>query len=91
MATDTWALSPQGQLTFSGFFREYGLVLRSDFGPDFTRQPFIISLIQQSETRTVVGGGPLYIQKICPWLSILAGTVDKNEGGVKAQLSRAVL
>lgn len=74
VATDTWSLSPQSQLTFSGFFREYSLVLRSNFSPDFTQQPFIGGLIQQSEFRTVVGGGPLYAQKIRSWLSILAGT-----------------
>jgi hypothetical protein len=73
VATDTWSLSPQSQLTFSGFFREYSLVLRSNFSPDFTQQPFIGGLIQQSEFRTVVGGGPSYTQKIRPWLSILAG------------------
>jgi hypothetical protein len=74
VATDTWSLSPQSQLTFSGFFREYSLVLRSNFSPDFTQQPFIGCLIQQSEFRTVAGGGPLYVQKIRPWLSILAGS-----------------
>jgi hypothetical protein len=74
VATDTWSLSPQSQLTFSGFFREYRLVLRSNFSPDFTQQPFIGGLIQQSEFRTVVGGGPLYTQNIRPWFSILAGT-----------------
>jgi Carboxypeptidase regulatory-like domain len=74
VATDTWSLSPQSQFTFSGFFREYSLVLRSNFSPDFTQQPFIGGLIQQSEFRTVVGGGPLYTQKVRPWLSILAGT-----------------
>ena len=74
VASDTWSLSEQKQLTFSGFFREYGLTLRSNFSPDFTQQPFIGGLIQQSEFRAVVGGGPLYTQKIRRWLTILAGT-----------------
>lgn len=73
LATDTWSLSNSRQFTFSGFFREYGLVLRSNFSPDFTEQPYIGGLIQQSEERTVVGGGPLYTQRIRPWLSVLAG------------------
>jgi carboxypeptidase family protein len=73
VATDTWSLAPQSQLTFSGFFREYSLVLRSNFSPDFTQRPFIGGLIEQSEFRTVVGGSPMYTQKIRPWLSILAG------------------
>jgi carboxypeptidase family protein len=73
VATDTWSLAPLSQLTLSCFFREYSLVLRSNFDPDFAQQPFIGGLIEQSEFRTVVGGGPLFTQKIRPWLGILAG------------------
>jgi hypothetical protein len=74
IASDTWSITDSQQLTLSGFFREYSLTLRSNFSPDFTQEPFIGGLIQQSEFRTVAGGGPLYVQKIRPWLTILAGT-----------------
>jgi hypothetical protein len=73
VATDTWSVAENQQLVLSAFFREYGLTLRSNFSPDFTQQPFIGGLIQQSEERTVVGGGPLYTNKVRPWLTLLAG------------------
>jgi len=73
IASDTWSIADDEQLTLSGFFREYSLTLRSNFGPDFTKEPSLGGLIQQSEFRTVAGGGPLYVQKIRPWLSVLAG------------------
>jgi hypothetical protein len=63
-ATDNWKLSQQRQLSFSGFFRNYALTLRSNFGD---------GLIQQSETRNVFGGEAMYIQSVRPWLSLLAG------------------
>jgi hypothetical protein len=62
--TDTWKLSQQRQLVFSGFFRNYGLTLRSNFGD---------GLIQQSEDRNVFGGEAMYIQSVRPWLSLQAG------------------
>jgi hypothetical protein len=64
MATDNWRLSEQSQLSFSGFFRNYALQLRSNFGE---------GLIQQSESRNVVGGEASYIQSLRPRLSLLAG------------------
>ena len=64
IATDNWKLSQQRQFSFSGFFRNYALTLRSDFGD---------GLIQQSETRNVLGGEAMYIQSLGPWLSLLAG------------------
>jgi hypothetical protein len=64
VATDNWKLSQQRQLSFSGFFRNYALTLRSNFGD---------GLIQQSETRNVFGGEALYVQSVRPWLSLLAG------------------
>jgi len=76
VASDTWRISDQQQLTLSGFFREYALTLRSNFGPQYSEDPpfsVVGGLIQQSETRTIFGGGPLYTQQIEPWLSILAG------------------
>ncbi len=63
-AADTWTLSEQKQVSFAGFFREYALDLQSDFG---------LSLIKQSESRTVAGGESTYFQHFSPWLSLLAG------------------
>lgn len=64
VATDNWRLSEQRQLSFSGSFRNYALTVRSNFGD---------GLIQQSESRNVVGGETTYIQSVRPWLSVLAG------------------
>ena len=46
VATDNWMLTEQRQFSFSGFFRNYALTLRSNFGD---------GLIQQSESRNVAG------------------------------------
>lgn len=74
IASETWRITDQKQLTFSGFFRTYSLQLRSNFAPDFTQSlEFPGGLIQQSEFRTVAGGGAVYSQKIRPWLSLLGG------------------
>jgi hypothetical protein len=64
VATDNWKLSDQKQLSFSAFYRNYALQLRSDFGD---------GLIQQRESRNVIGGEATYIQRFRPWLSMLAG------------------
>lgn len=64
VASDTWKLSEQRQLSFSGFFRNYALTLRSNFGD---------GLIQQSETRNVLGGETTYAQSVRPWLALLGG------------------
>jgi hypothetical protein len=74
VASDTWHINAQEQLTFSAFFRSYNLNLHSNFEPDFTPSfIFPAGLIAQSEVRTVVGGGLVYSQKIRNWLSLLAG------------------
>ncbi len=64
VATDNWKLSEQRQLSFSGFYRNYALTLRSNFGD---------GLIQQSETRNIFGGEVTYIQSVRHWLALLAG------------------
>jgi hypothetical protein len=64
VATDSWKLSEQRQVSFSGFYRNYALQLRSNFGD---------GLIQQSETRNVYGGEATFTQSVRPWLSWLAG------------------
>src|SRR6202789_1166199 len=74
VASDTWRINDQAQLTTSGFFRPYSLSLRSNFQPDFTQSlEFPGGLIQQSEFRTVAGGGLVYVVKIRPWISLLTG------------------
>jgi hypothetical protein len=64
LVTDNWKLSEQRQLSFSGFFRNYALTLRSNFGD---------GLIQQSEQRNVFGGEALFIQSVRSWLAFMAG------------------
>jgi hypothetical protein len=74
IASDTWRINDRSQFTTSGFFRTYSLQLRSNFQPEFTQGlEFPGGLIQQSEFRTVAGGGAVYSQKIRPWLSLLGG------------------
>jgi len=64
LATDNWKLTEQREFSLSGFFRNYALTLRSNFGD---------GLIQQSESRNVAGGEATYLQSVRPWLSLLAG------------------
>ena len=64
VATDNWKLTERRQFSFSGFFRNYALTLRSNFGD---------GLIQQSESRNIAGGEATYVQSVRPWLSLLAG------------------
>ncbi len=64
VASDSWKLDERRQFSFSGFFRNYALTLRSNFGD---------GLIQQSEPRNVFGGEATYIQSVRPWLALLAG------------------
>lgn len=74
VASDTWRIDAQKQFTFSGFFRTYSLTLRSNFAPDFTQSlEFPGGLIQQSEFRTVGGGGVVYVQTFRRWISLLTG------------------
>ena len=63
-ASDDWKPGEKTQLSFSGFFRSYALQLRSNFGA---------GLIQQSENRNLGGGNITYVQRLQPWLSLLAG------------------
>ncbi len=64
VASDNWKLSQQRQFSFSGFYRNYALQLRSNFGD---------GLIQQSETRNVAGGEAMYVQSVRSWLAVMAG------------------
>jgi hypothetical protein len=78
-ASDTWQLSPQRQVVFAGFFRNYGLTLRSNFGD---------GLIQQSEDRNVFGGEAMYIQSVRPWLSVQAGLDLRRDAPRNLDLKR---
>ena len=64
IASDNWKLDEQRHFSFSGFFRNYALTLRSNFGD---------GLIQQSETRNVVGGEATYTQSLRSWIALLVG------------------
>ena len=77
--TDTWKLSEQRQFSFSGFYRNYALQLRSNFGD---------GLIQQSETRNVYGGEATYVHSVRPWLSWLAGVDLRRDAPRNLDLKR---
>jgi hypothetical protein len=79
-ASDSWKLDQQRQLSFAAFFRGYALTLRSDFGG---------GLIQQSETRTVLGGEALYIQSVRPWIALLAGVDVRRDAPRNLDLMHA--
>ncbi|MGH9501625.1 MAG: carboxypeptidase regulatory-like domain-containing protein [Terriglobales bacterium] len=77
VATDNWKLDEQKQLSFSSFFRNYALTLRSNFGD---------GLIQQSENRNVVGGEISYMQRVRSWFSLLAGVDLRRDGPLNLDL-----
>ena len=80
VATDKWKLSDHRQVFFSGFFRNYALTLRSNFGD---------GLIQQSESRNVAGGEVTYVQSVRPWLSLLAGIDVRRDAPRNLDLEHA--
>jgi hypothetical protein len=81
-ANDTWHLTPKSQFNFAAFFRDYSLTLRSNFGD---------GLIQQSETRTVVGGEASFLQTFNQHLSILAGVDLRRDAPHNLDLDRATV
>jgi hypothetical protein len=80
VATDNWKLSEQRQFSISGFYRNYALTLRSNFGD---------GLIQQSETRNIFGGEATYIQSVRRWLALLAGVDLRRDAPRNLDLKRA--
>ena len=80
VVTDNWKLSEQRQLSFSGFYRNYALKLRSNFGD---------GLIQQSENRNVFGGEFTYTQSVRKWLALLAGVDLRRDAPRDLDLKRA--
>lgn len=79
-ASDTWHLTPDSQFNFAAFFRDYHLTLRSNFGE---------GLIQQSETRTVVGGEATYLHTFNQHLALLAGIDLRRDAPRNLNLDRA--
>jgi len=80
VVTDNWKLSEQRQFSFSGFYRNYALTLRSNFGD---------GLIQQSETRNIFGGEAMYIQSVRRWLALLAGVDLRRDAPRNLDLKHA--
>ena len=80
VASDNWRPSAQTQFSFSGFFRDYALKLRSNFGD---------GLIQQSESRNVAGGEVTFVQSVRPWLSLLAGVDLRRDAPRNLDLKHA--
>src|SRR5271166_2170473 len=78
--SDNWKLSERRQVSFSGFFRNYAVTLRSNFGD---------GLIQQSETRNVFGGEAMYIQSVRHWLAVLAGVELRRDAPRNLDLKHA--
>jgi len=70
VANDVWHLSPQSQMQFSGFFRNYYLDVRPNFGDGW---------IRQTETRTANGESALYSNRIAPSVSILVGLDHRRD------------
>jgi hypothetical protein len=79
VASDNWKLSQQRQFSFSGFYRNYALQLRSNFGD---------GLIQQSETRNVFGGEAMYIQSVRSWIAVMAGVDLRRDAPRNLDLKR---
>ena len=79
-ASDTWQISNNRQMQFSGFFRTYSLSLQSDFGD---------GLIRQSEFRTVVGGNTSYTQSISGRISFSVGVDLRQDAPRNAELAHA--
>ncbi len=79
IGNDNWKLDEQRQFSFSGFFRNYALQLRSNFGD---------GLIQQSETRNVYGGEATYIHSVRPWISFLSGIDLRRDAPRNLDLKR---
>lgn len=64
VVNDVWHLTPRAQLQTSGYFRNYSLDVRPNFGD---------GLIRQTETRTANSESILYEQQVTPWFSFLGG------------------
>src|SRR5262249_55307432 len=80
VATDSWQITERQRFQLSSFFRTYSLQLRSNFGD---------GLIQQSEFRTVAGGGAAYSNKFLPEIALLTGFDLRRDAPRGLDLKRA--
>jgi len=76
---DTWLIDDDRQMQFSGYFRTYGLDVRSNFGEGF---------IRQTEFRTAGGGNALYAHKVNRQLTLLTGVEYRREAPRDLNLRR---
>jgi hypothetical protein len=81
-ANDTWRLTNKSQFNFAAFFRDYALTLRSNFGD---------GLIQQSETRTVLGGEVSYLYTVNSHFALLAGIDLRRDAPRNLDLDRSTI
>ncbi len=81
-ANDTWHLTQKAEFNFAAFFRDYALTLRSNFGE---------GLIQQSETRTVLGGEATCLQTFNAHLAILVGIDLQRDAPRNLDLEHATI
>lgn len=76
---DTWRIDNDRQMQFSGYFRTYGLDVRSNFGEGF---------IRQTELRTAGGTNALYAHEVNRKLSLLTGVEYRREAPRNLNLRR---
>ncbi len=76
---DAWRIDEKRQMQLSGYFRSYGLDVRSNFGEGF---------IRQTEFRTAGGGNTLYAHKMDRRLSFLTGIEYRREAPRDLNLRR---
>jgi len=77
VASDSWQISEGKSLQFSGYARDYGLNLRSNFGD---------GLIRQSESRYVIGGNTSFQQELNHRVSFNAGLDFRQDAPHNAEL-----
>lgn len=79
LVTDHWQMAPTRALTTGGYFRTYGLALRSNFGD---------GLIRQSEFRTVAGGSAVYTAALGSRWNLLTGFEVRRDAPRGLDLAR---
>ena len=80
VGSDSWTINEQQALTFSGYFRSYGLDLRSNFGD---------GLIRQSEFRTVTGGNTSYTNRLSSRIAFTSGVDFRRDAPRNSELAHA--
>lgn len=80
VGSDSWTINECRALTFSAYFRSYGLDLRSNFGD---------GLIRQSEFRTVTGGNTSYTERLNSRIAFSSGVDFRRDAPRNAELAHA--